>query len=78
LLAQGRWDEAAAECREAVALDPDLGRAHVDLWAALEAGQRYAELEAAARTVLERKPDHVDARARLARALVAQGRAGEI
>ena len=54
LLAQGRWDEAAEACREAIRLDVDLGRAHVDLWTALEAAQRYPELEAATRAVLER------------------------
>jgi tetratricopeptide (TPR) repeat protein len=74
LLAQGRWDEAIAACREAIRIDPDLGRGHVDLWAALEAAERFAELEEAARAVLERKPDHIDARARLERALAAQGR----
>jgi cytochrome c-type biogenesis protein CcmH/NrfG len=47
------------------------------LWDALDALERYDELEAAARAAIERKPDHADAHARLGRALFAQRRYAE-
>ena len=55
-------------------LDPELTRAHFDLWSALEAQGRWPELEWAARDVIRLKADHAAAHARLARALTAQGR----
>jgi tetratricopeptide (TPR) repeat protein len=58
-------------------LDPELARAHFDLWVALEAQGKHPELEQAAREVLRRKPDHADAHLRLGRALAAQGRHAE-
>jgi len=73
-LAQRRYADAATECREAIRLNFDEPRAHINLWDSLELLGSYDELETAARAVIERRPDHADAHARLGRALFARGR----
>jgi Flp pilus assembly protein TadD len=65
------------ECGEAIRLNFDEPRAHINLWDALEFLGSHDELEAAARAVIERRPDHADAHARLGRALFARGRFAE-
>jgi cytochrome c-type biogenesis protein CcmH/NrfG len=47
LLAQRRWADAEAECREALRIDGDLAAAHLGLWQALEAQGKWVELEQA-------------------------------
>ena len=68
LLTLNRLEEAEHHCREALRVDPTMARAHFTLWEILERQSKYADLEAAALSVLAFKPDHVDAQARLNRA----------
>ena len=68
LLAGGRYAEAEAAARAALALNFEVARAHFDLWQALEGRRDWAGLAVAAAEFLAKRPDHPDARARLARA----------
>jgi len=68
LLAGGRHAEAEAAARAALALNFEVARAHFDLWQALEAQRDWAGLAIATSEFLAKRPDHPDARARLARA----------
>jgi len=68
LLAAGRHAAAEAAARAALELNFEVARAHFDLWAALEARRDWAALAVATAEFLARRPEHADARARLARA----------
>jgi tetratricopeptide (TPR) repeat protein len=68
LLQAGRHEAAEAAARAALALNFEVARAHFDLWAALEARRDWAGLATATAAFLAKRPDHADARARLARA----------
>jgi len=74
LIAARRWADAATVARAAIALSFEAAQAHFDLWQALEAQGKWTELAAAARAFLAARPDHADARARLARAEREQAR----
>jgi tetratricopeptide (TPR) repeat protein len=68
LLAGGRYAEAEAAARAALALNFEVARAHFDLWQALEGQRDWAGLAVAAAEFLAKRPEHPDARARLVRA----------
>jgi len=63
--------------REALALDPELGEAHVLLANVLQEGWHWTEAEAEYRRALELSPNDADAHARFALWLSCQGRSEE-
>jgi tetratricopeptide (TPR) repeat protein len=67
VLAQRRYADAEAEALATLALNFEVARAHFDLWAALEAQGKWRALAAALREFLRVRPEHAEARARLAR-----------
>jgi hypothetical protein len=70
MLAQRCYAEAEVEARAALALNFEVARAHFDLWAALEGQGKWAALATALQEFLAARPDHAEARARLARVAV--------
>jgi len=68
LLTGGRYEEAEQAARAALALNFEVARAHFDLWEALEGRRDWAGLAEAAAAFLAKRPEHPDARGRLARA----------
>lgn len=77
LLRLGKHNEALPWLRIAVALDPELSRAWVNLGVALRRGNALDEAEAAYRTALETDPSSVSAYQNLALLLRMQGRSEE-
>jgi tetratricopeptide (TPR) repeat protein len=73
-LQQGRWEEAAAELRRAVEIDPSVAQSHSDLGMALEELNRSDEAIAEYREALRRSPDLHEALYNLGGALAERGR----
>ena len=74
LLGQGRFAEAEAACRAAVALDPDDGTAHNALGIALVRQGRAVEAIASFQQAIAAKPDLADAQSNLGYVQHALGR----
>ena len=75
LQAQGKLDEAIAECRTAIKLQPDFAEAHNDLGAILcDQVHDYPAAEAAFRQAIRLKPNGAKAHMNLGNALKAQGK----
>ena len=87
LFESGRFDEAIAECQEALKIKPDLAAAHNNLGAALirnsQAGgtdlpqNSIDEAIGHYRTALQIKPDFIQARGNLGNALLQKGQVDE-
>jgi serine/threonine-protein kinase len=70
---QGKLDEAVAELREAIRLQPDFAPAHSNLGTALRAQGKVAEAVAEHREAIRLQPDYAIAHANLGLALQLQG-----
>jgi tetratricopeptide (TPR) repeat protein len=77
LLAQGRFAEAEAHLRVAVALKPEVADAQANLGVALASQGRAAEGIEPLATAVRLKPDAINARRNLAEAYAIEGRLGE-
>ncbi len=77
LLGKGRLDEAIAEFREAIRLQPENGAAHHNLAGALHGEGRLDEAIAEFREAIRLQPDRATARHDLATALRQEGRLDE-
>jgi tetratricopeptide (TPR) repeat protein len=74
---QGNADEAIAECRKAVELQPDLADANSVLGAALRDQGKLDQSIAASRLAIRYNPQHADAYSNLGAALRDQGKLNE-
>ena len=74
---RGRRDEALAEFREAIRIDPAYAQAHNNLGAVLQALGRTAEALDHFRRAVTLRPDNFDARVNLARLLSSEGKAAD-
>jgi len=72
-LKAGRFDQCAALCRPLLAADPNDVDARFFLGVCLGAGGQLDEAVEHLTTVIQTRPDHIDARRELARMLQAQG-----
>ncbi len=77
LSAQGKLDEAVAEYREAIRLQPDLALAHSNLGNALAGQGKVDEAVAEYRTAIRLQPDFAAAHNALGDALADQGKVDE-
>ncbi len=75
--ARGRWDEAVAEYRTAIRLQPDDAGAHNNLGNALADQGKLDEAVAAYRTAIRLQPDDAGAHHNLGTALEGQGKVDE-
>jgi protein O-GlcNAc transferase len=76
-LAQGRFDDAIAGYRAALAREPGVAETWLELGGALKRAGRGSEAESIYRAILARAPDYLPARLTLSAFLIEQQRYGE-
>ncbi|WP_051180345.1 tetratricopeptide repeat protein [Caballeronia insecticola] len=77
LKAQKRYEEAEIVLRRAIALEPRLFHAHLNLARVFDEQRKFGDAEAAYRRVIELKPDAADIRFNLGKLLARVGRSAE-